>query len=136
MQNAEVQGFAYNYFPFIDFDAALDFYTPVIAANDTFLAEQPEVARAFLRATKRGYEYAIEHPEEAADILVAAVPELDADLVARSQEYLAGQYTADASAWGEFDPQRWAAYYQWLNDNNLVAQKLPVDAGYTNEYLA
>ena len=136
VQNAIIQDFAYNYFPFIDFDEALDFYTPVIAANDTFLAEQPDTARAFLRATKRGYEYAIEHPQEAADILVAAVPELSAELVKSSQEYLAGQYTADADAWGLFDPERWAAYYQWLNDHSLVAQELPVDAGYTNEYLA
>ena len=38
-------------------------------SNNTFLAEEPETARAFLDAVSRGYEFAIEHPQEAGDIL-------------------------------------------------------------------
>ena len=58
-----------------------------------------------------------------------------ADLVAKSAEYLAGQYTADASSWGVIDPDRWSRFYQWLNDNNLVEKQLDVNAGYTTDYL-
>ncbi|ACV22389.1 ABC-type taurine transport system, periplasmic component [Slackia heliotrinireducens] len=136
VQNAKIQDFEYNYFPFIEFDSALDFYTPVIAVNDEFMAANPDVVKAFLRATAKGYEFAVSDPQAAADILVEAVPELDPELVAESQEYLAGQYISDAERWGEFDADRWAAYYQWLNDEKLVATELAVDAGYTNDYLA
>ena len=135
VQNAVVQGFDYNYFSFISVDPVFDYYTPVIAANDDFAKENPDAVRAFLRAAKRGYEYAVENPDAAADILVAAVPELDADLVHQSQSYLANQYVADASSWGVIDPERWAAFYTWLNDNDLVANKLDVNAGYDTSFL-
>lgn len=135
VQNAEVQGFDYNYFSFISIDPSFDIYTPVIAANDEFAAESPEVVKAFLRAARRGYEYAVENPEAAADILCAAVPELDPALVRQSQDYLAGQYVADAESWGVIDPERWATFYQWLNDNGLVANEIDVNAGYDLSFL-
>lgn len=136
VQNAELQNLAYNYFPFIDYDDSLDFYTPVIAANNDFLEQHGDVARAFIRATRKGYEYAVSNPAEAARLLVEAVPELDSQLVTKSMEYLAGKYVDDASEWGTFDGERWARFYQWLNENGLVETELALDAGFTNDYLA
>ena len=130
-----VQDFPYNYFSFISVDPVFDYYTPVIAANDDFAKENPEAVKAFLRAAKKGYEYAVENPDAAADILCEQVPELDSALVHQSQTYLAGQYVADADAWGVIDPERWAAFYQWLNDNNLVNNQLDVNAGYDLSFL-
>lgn len=62
--------------------------------------------------------------------------ELDSALVEASAKFLAGQYTADASSWGAIDGKRWAAYFQWLNDNDLVENKLDVNAGFNTSYLA
>lgn len=135
VQNAAVQGFDVNYFSFIDMDDVFDFYTPVIAANPTFASENPEVAQAFLRACRKGYEYAIENPDDAASILLEAAPELSEDLVRASAAYLAEQYQAEASAWGVIDQERWDAYFQWLNDGGLVENELDVDAGWTMDYL-
>ena len=36
--------------------------------------KDPETVRKFLRATSKGYEYAIEKPEEAAEILLEYAP--------------------------------------------------------------
>lgn len=55
----ELEGLETDYFAFADLDPVFDFYTPVIIANNTFLAEEPETARAFLDAVSRGYEFAI-----------------------------------------------------------------------------
>ena len=74
-------------------------------------------------------------PDSAADLLCAEVPELDAALVRQSQSYLKDQYVADAASWGVIDKARWARYFQWLNDNGLVANKIDVDAGWTADYL-
>jgi hypothetical protein len=63
----------------------------------------PETAKAFLSAVSKGYEFAIDHPEEAAQILCKAAPELDSELVLASQQYLADQYQADAPYWGYID---------------------------------
>ena len=135
VQNAIVQDVDVNYFSFISVDPVFDYYTPVIAANDDFAKENPEVVKAFLRAVKKGYEYAVENPDAAADILCAQVPELDSALVHQSQTYLADQYVADAEGWGVIDPNRWAAFYGWLNDNQLLANQIDVNAGYDLSYL-
>ena len=135
VQNAKVQNYDVNYFSFISIDDVFDYYTPVIAANDDFAKENPDQVKAFLRAAKRGYEFCVENPSDAADILCDAVPELDSDLVHASQDYLAGQYIADASSWGVIDADRWSKFYQWLNDQNLVENKLDVTKGYDLSYL-
>lgn len=136
VQNAAVQNVPVDYFSFISVDEVFDYYTPVLAANVEFAKKNPDVVRAFLRAAKKGYEYAIAHPQEAADILCAEVPELNAALVAQSQAYLSKQYQADASTWGVIDGTRWSRFFQWLNDNKLVEKQLDVNAGWTMDYLA
>ena len=135
VQNAKVQHYDVNYFSFVDMDKVFDFYTPVIAANDDFAKKYPDVVKAFVRAAKRGYEYAIKHPKAAGDILLDAAPELSSDLVQASAKYLAKQYQADAKSWGVIDKSRWDAYFKWLNDKNLVENKLDVNSGWTMDYL-
>ncbi len=135
LQNAQVQGFPVDYFAIADINPVFDYYTPVVIANDAWLAEQPDQAKAFLRATAKGYEYAMAHPKEAVDILLEAAPEIDRDLALSSQEYLADQYVADAPAWGVIDPERWNAFYRWLNEEGLVETEIPDNTGFSNEYL-
>lgn len=135
VQNAKIQDYPVNYFSFKDMDPVFDFYTPVVAANDDFLAKHPETARAVLVALRKGYEFAAEHPGEAAQILCAAVPELDPSLVDAAQTAISPQYIADAPRWGDIDPKRWTRFYQWLNDKGLAEHPIKTDAGYTLEYL-
>ena len=132
---AEIDDFDINYFAFKDIDDAFDYYSPVIIANDDFLADNPDTAKAFIAAVSKGYEYAIEHPDEAADILVEANPEIDAELAKASQEYLADQYQAEASQWGVFDAGRWNGFYEFINEKGLAEQEIPMDVGFTNDYL-
>ena len=133
----EVAGLDTDYFEFADIDPVFDYYTPVLIGSNAWLEENPDAARAFLAALSRGYTYAAEHPKEAADILMDAAPELKSNsaLVYASQEYLAAEYIADASRWGEFDGERWAAFFNWLNENNLMEEKIDPNFGYTNDYL-
>lgn len=132
----QTAGLDTDYFAFADIDPVFDFYTPVIIAGNDFLAQNPDTARAFLSALSQGYEFAAENPDEAAEILMDAAPELRSNeaLVRASQQYLADQYTADAPRWGEFDAERWAAYYRWLNEKNLT-DGLDPDHGFTNDFL-
>ena len=133
----EVAGLDTDYFEFADIDPVFDYYTPVLIGSNAWLEENPDAARAFLAALSKGYTYAAEHPAEAADILMEAAPELKANsaLVYASQEYLAGEYIADAARWGEFDGERWAAFFNWLNENDLMEAVIDPDFGYTNDYL-
>ena len=123
-----------NMIYFKDITPEFDYYSPVIITNSDWAAENPDIARAFLEAVKNGYEFAIDNPDEAADILCEQVPELDKELVKESQEWISGQYKAEVEQWGYIDQARWDAFFKWLSDNNL-SDEIPAGYGFTDEYL-
>lgn len=131
----EVAGLETDYFAFADISSDLDYYTPVVISNQTFLEQQPEVAKKFLAALARGYQFAIDQPEAAADILLAAAPELDATLVYASQNYLTDKYMAEEKVWGKIDGQRWDRFYQWLYEKKLIDEQIPDNFGFSNQFL-
>lgn len=132
---AKVKGLETNYLNFADYGKELDFYSPVLFVNDNFAKSNPEIVKKVLSAVKKGYEYAIEAPEDAAQILLKAAPELDSEIVIESQKWLVDQYIADAPKWGHIDQERWDAFYGWLFENNLIEMEIPKGRGFTNEYL-
>lgn len=117
------------------FDCIPDYYTPVLIANEKTIQERPQVVRAFLEAIERGYRFAIDNPEEAADILLEAVPELNEDLVHRSQSWLSPRYQADASRWGEQDIQVWQAYSAWMVEHGILTESIQAEDAFTNKFL-
>ena len=131
----EQAGLETDYFAFKDIDPVFDYYTPVIIGNTTWMKDNPDTAKAFLEALKKGYEYAIDKPEESAEILLKYAPELDKDLVVASQKYLSKEYKSDVDRWGYIDPARWNAFYDWINKNKLAEETIPENHGFTNDYL-
>ena len=131
---AEIRGIPIDYLDLGKINPRLDFYTPVIAANTAWAAANPETAKKFLKAASRGYNFAVENPAEAGEILLKHAPELDRELVRRSQEYLAGRYRDGAKPWGEIDPARWGGFYRWMFERGLLEKNIG-EAGFTNEYL-
>ncbi|MBE6915976.1 MAG: ABC transporter substrate-binding protein [Ruminococcaceae bacterium] len=130
----EKKGYELNFLPFAEANPILDYYTPVIIANNAYINENPESVKAFLRATAKGYEYAVEHPEEAAEILAEAVPELDLEVLIESQQYLSKEYIADAPQWGWIDTERWSRFNEWMYEKKMTATSLGAN-GFTNQYL-
>lgn len=135
LQNAKVQDYPVDYFSIRSVDETFDYYTPVIVANDGFLAEEPDVAAAFLAATQKGYEFAASNPDDAAEILVTYAPETDPELARVSQQYMADLYKDDAAQWGYIDPVRWNRFYRWMGTEGLVPVEIPDNTGFTNEFL-
>ena len=136
--NADVEGVDCDYFAFSDINPVFDYYTPVIIANNDYLSENPDQAKAFMEATAKGYEYAVENPEEAAQILIdgdntGSLKDAE-ELVKKSQEFLSTKYVDDANSWGVIDPERWNAFYKWLYENQLCDKDL-TGIGFSNDYL-
>lgn len=135
----EVAGLDFDYFDFIDIDPVFDYYTPVIIANNKYLQENPDEAKAFLQATKKGYEYAVENPEKAAGILIKADSTGSLigseELVTESQKWISQQYIADGTQWGVFDSDRWNNFYKWLWDEGLLEKEIPENTGFTNDFI-
>lgn len=117
------------------FDCIPDYYTPVIITSEQTIRERPDVVRAFLQATTRGYTFAIENPDQAADDLLQAAPELDEQLVRESQAWLSPRYQAEAPRWGEQKLSVWEAYANWMVENGILAQPIEAEQAFTNEFL-
>lgn len=133
--NSELKDYPINFIKLQDVDSNLDFYTPVLITNEKIINDNPELVEKFLKATTKGYEYAIENPEDAVNSLLKDVPEIDKDLAIASQKYLANEYKADADRWGEMKEEIWTNYANWMNERGLLESELNVKEAYTNEFL-
>uniref|UniRef100_A0A7S0QQF2 Thiamine pyrimidine synthase n=1 Tax=Pyramimonas obovata TaxID=1411642 RepID=A0A7S0QQF2_9CHLO len=121
---AKRQGVELNTFMVQDYGIPYG-YAPCLVAHPETLADEPDMVRAFLRATARGFEWAAAHPDEAADILVKAAMDdsgfvLDADMVRMSQRELGEAYLDAEGKWGRMEALRWDAYLDWLSEEGLL----------------
>jgi ABC-type nitrate/sulfonate/bicarbonate transport system substrate-binding protein len=133
--DAELRNEPLNMIYLTKFSDKLDYYTPVLATNEKMIKEKPEVVKAFMAAVSKGYQYAIDKPEDAANILLKAAPDLDKKLVVASQKWLSTRYKDDAPRWGEQKREVWDNYATWMLDHKLLEKKLDVDTAFTNEFL-
>lgn len=133
--NAKVKGVEVNFFRLKDYVPEFDYYSPVIIANNDFLKNEEKTAKDVLSAIKKGYEFAVKNPDEAAEILINNAPEGNKELIKESQKFISTQYISDAKSWGIIDENRWNAFYNWLYDKKVIEEKLPKNAGFTNKYL-
>lgn len=115
---AERAGIQLNVFKLGDYQIPYC-YSPVLAAHPDTLSQNPSLVKAFLAATAKGYQFAAQHPAEAAEVLCSEVaadvarqgkpqPEpLDAGMVAASQQIISQHYLESSSnAWGRCVPIR------------------------------
>jgi ABC-type nitrate/sulfonate/bicarbonate transport system substrate-binding protein len=131
----EIEGKAINTVKFVDWlDCIPDWYTPLFVASEETIADHPDLVRAFVEATARGYEAAIADPTAAADALLAAAPELDEALVRLSTEYHAPKFVGEAG-WGTQDPEVWSAFAAFLEDAGLLDGSADTTAAFTNEFI-
>ena len=131
---AKLKGIELNYIDLGKEAPVFDYYTPVIT-NETVLKDNKDLVEAFMKAVKKGYEYAIENPEDAADIFIKAVPEVNQELVKESQKFLAEKYRADVALWGLQNTEVWQRYTDWMYENGFIDKKIGVTKAYTNEFI-
>ncbi|MDV3249790.1 ABC transporter substrate-binding protein [Devosia sp. BK] len=143
---AERDGPAQRSFRYADFGVP-DQHTNFISTSNAYLARNADTAKAFITASQRGYDYAIAHPDEATDILVAANADmlLDRDFVRASLEALIdGHYIrSENGAIGTIDPAKMEAIGTFLFDAGIlkdgngapVTAKPDFTAYYANDYL-
>jgi ABC-type nitrate/sulfonate/bicarbonate transport system substrate-binding protein len=68
---AELKGLKQRSFRYADYGVP-DEHTTLIVSSNAYLAANPKQAAAFVQATRRGYEFAVDHAKEAGELLVAA----------------------------------------------------------------
>jgi len=68
---AELKGLKQRSFRYADYGVP-DEHTTLIVSSSAFLGANPTAAAAFVKATQRGYAFAVDHAQEAGALLVAA----------------------------------------------------------------
>ncbi|MBK5958343.1 hypothetical protein CCR97_08975 [Rhodoplanes elegans] len=69
-------------------DYGLDIYSNSIGTTEEYLTKNPDVVKKFVRASLRGWQYALANPKEAAQIQIQYVKALNPDIVAEEVEIL------------------------------------------------
>ncbi|WP_410872088.1 ABC transporter substrate-binding protein [Nocardia sp. A7] len=143
---AQHHGTPMRYFRYTDFGFP-DSYAIVIDANEGWLAENPDRAAKFVQALQRGYQFAADNPDAAAQDLLDANPGAfnDEALVFESQRMLADQFMKDAGGKvGTQTVEQWSANSSFLYRGGLLTgpdgKPLTTEPDwstyFTDEYLA
>lgn len=121
---ARERGIPLRTFAFSDYGFP-DFYQVVLACDSRWLAAEPELARAFVAATVRGFELAADQPDQAAALLVAQNPGVfdgNPTLPGESQRFLAtgGFLRDEGGVVGRQTLAKWQGYSSFLYAQGLL----------------
>lgn len=124
-QQAQQAGKSLKVMPW--YDAGLEFYSTSVIGSDRFLAEQPDVAKRFVKAYAKAIEYTWAHPEESGEIVHKLVPEVDAATATNTINSIKGlvyNEVSKADGMGALTTERLATTWQWT----AKAQNKAVDS--------
>lgn len=105
--------------------------SPLIITSDKLIKDNPKLVHLFMQATKKGFEYSINNPADAANQMLNLLPELDEKLVKESVKFLAPLYKGKSINWGYLDFKKFEVYSQWMKKVDLI-KTIPLP----NEYLS
>ncbi len=108
----------------------------VLCATRQSLREDPERARAVVRALVRGYGVTLTDPEGSAADLEAEVPGLDPKLVAAELSAEEPAFLGPGGRFGELSRPRLQAWARWEARFGIVAQPPDVKRAFDPEFVA
>lgn len=116
-------------------DYGVHFYGDVVFATDRLIEGNPDLVLRFLRATLRGWQWAIENPQEAGSLVPrydstknaaqqAAMTEASAPLVYTGEDHI-----------GWMRAEIWEGMYGILLEQDLLDQPFAIENAYTMSFL-
>ena len=107
----------------------------VIFTTDTFLAQNHDLALRFLRATLKGWTYAVENPVQAAAFIAKYKPDVDLSYETATLTASLPYINTGEDHIGWMKPEIWAGMEQTLREQSVITK--PVDATqlYTLQFL-
>jgi NitT/TauT family transport system substrate-binding protein len=107
-----------------------------IVVSEALLADDPDMVQGFVRATLRGLRATLESPDEAFELSLPYIPEVEEG----NLEFERAVLEASLPFWrseplGYSDPEKWTLSHAFLRDLDLLAAPVDVEASYTNEFI-
>jgi len=119
-------------------DYGINSYGYTIFATEDMIQNNPEIVESYLRATLKGWEYALENPEESIDyILEETDQQLDREAQLKAlkarEDYIFPDESNTPMGWME--KEVWQEIHDNLLEQGLLENSLDVEEIYTNEFL-
>lgn len=143
---AELKGVKQRSFVYADYGVP-DEHTTLISSSEAYLQANAKAASAFIQATRRGYQFSVDHPNEAAALLIAANKDAltnPALIHASMKALIGGHYLRSQNgAIGTMDPTKMEAIGSYLfaagilrnGDGEPVARQPDFGSYFSNGYL-
>ena len=147
---AELAGHPLRHFFVTEYGAPNEYF-PLLVTTRALIARDPEMVGAFARATLRGYTFAAEHPDDAAELFIGRadrtrLPPRADELVRLSTRWLAPRLNGtlaglpSSQPWGWHERETWAAFAAYIrrlaSERELTAPEPDAEEkGYTNHFL-
>jgi len=99
----------------------------VLCTSNKAMKENPGLVRAVVGATTHGYRFTVDHPDEALDDLIEAVPSLD-----RAEQAAQMRVLLPALAPAPFDFPVLRSWERWDRKHGVLEERLPVHRTFVN----
>lgn len=102
---------------------------PLLTTSRNLAEAAPDLIEQLLKTAGRGYQYAIDYPEETVEILRKGDERLwmeDPRLLLHVQRAISPYYLDAAGSWGKVDSSQLQAFADWLYRQKIVRQQIPV----------
>lgn len=119
-------------------DYGVHMYNHLIITNEDTIKNRPDIVKKFVKASVKGWEYAISHPEEAIDILVKHYPEMKKSTELdnfKDELSVLENSTTQEHGFGYQTKERWEELQDMLYDIQTIEKKIDVTTVFTNEFL-
>jgi NitT/TauT family transport system substrate-binding protein len=109
-------------------DYGFKIYSICIHASDDTIAKRPELVKAFLRATKKSFEWTRDNPEKAAELHKKMNPEADVpSSLGEIRAFLKLVFNEDSKrvGLGKFDPEQLKATWKIVAESQKLDPSIP-----------
>ncbi len=138
--SAENQGFPVHVIKMEDWGVP-DFYEIVLVTSQKNASESKKLVQSFITAISKGYQDALDDPQEAINVLSRLVPETDEDTERQGITLLTPYWLDERKIFGWQSAEKWESFAKWMVSNDLLLG--PDDSQsnwdftklYTNEFI-
>jgi NitT/TauT family transport system substrate-binding protein len=120
----------------IEISDYIDLVSNGIVVGDKLMADDPDLVQRMVRASLRGLQDTLDHPDDAFAIVRKVIPEITDETAPTQRKVLEDSLKLwQSDKLGESDPQAWQASVEFMSKTGLLDKTVEPDTLYTNKFV-
>jgi NitT/TauT family transport system substrate-binding protein len=116
-------------------DFGIHFYSDTLYATDNTISTNPDLVMRFMRATLKGWTYAVENPSEMGAMVLIHNPQADPKFEVEKMTASIPLVNTGEDHIGWMKPEIWTGMEKILREQGVLTQPLDVSKVYTMQFL-